>query len=72
MNGSESNGEPYSILQFAGAAFGRRGDGEGDKTCLPWLAAVGVIAHEERLRRYGSTDIASIEKQRASRANPAG
>ena len=48
---------------FSGAAFGGRGKGEGDKTCLPWIAAVSVFAHEEMLARYGATDVRSIEKR---------
>ncbi|MBV9290319.1 MAG: hypothetical protein JO288_21300, partial [Hyphomicrobiales bacterium] len=47
---------------FAGTAFGGRGKGEGNKTCLPWIAAVGAGACEDMLARFGSTDIASIER----------
>jgi hypothetical protein len=45
---------------FAGTAFGGRGKGEGDKTCLPWISAVSVYAHQEMIARYGTTDIAAI------------
>jgi hypothetical protein len=49
---------------FSGTAFGGRGKGEGNKTCLPWIAAVSVAAHQDMLERFGTTDIASIEKNR--------
>ena len=48
---------------FSGTAFGGRGKGEGNKTCLPWIAAVSVAAQQQMLDRYGSTDIALIEKK---------
>ena len=49
---------------FSGAALGGRGKGEGNKTCLPWIAAVSVFAHEAMLARHGATDVALIEGQR--------
>ena len=51
---------------FGGTAFGGRGKGEGNKTCLPWISAVGVYAYQEMMARYGTTDIAAIA-QRAPR-----
>jgi hypothetical protein len=45
---------------FADTAFGSRGKGEGNKTCLPWISAVSVYAHHEMLARFGSTDISEI------------
>jgi hypothetical protein len=48
---------------FSGTAFGGRGKGEGNKTCLPWISAVSVFAHEEMLARYGVTTIALIEQK---------
>jgi hypothetical protein len=47
---------------FADTAFGGRRKGEGNKTCLPWIAAVSVYAHQEMLARYGTTDISAIEE----------
>lgn len=40
---------------FVGTSFGGRGKGEGNKTCLPWISAVSIDAHDELLRRFGST-----------------
>ena len=47
---------------FADTAFGGRRKGEGNKTCLPWIAAVSVYAHQEMLARYGTTNISAIEE----------
>ena len=33
------------------------GKGEGNKTCLPWISAVGIDATDEVLHRYGTTDL---------------
>lgn len=45
---------------FRGTAFGGRGKGEGNKTCLPWIAAVAIQSHYELLERYGTTDVAKL------------
>jgi len=42
---------------FVGTAFGGRGKGEGNKTCLPWISAVALDAHAELLRRFETTDL---------------
>lgn len=42
---------------FVGTGFGGRGKGEGNKTCLPWIAAVAVDATDEVLRRWGTTEL---------------
>jgi hypothetical protein len=42
---------------FAGTGFGGRGKGEGNKTCLPWISAVGIDAYTECLRRFGTVDL---------------
>lgn len=44
---------------FAGTGFGGRGKGEGNKTCLPWISAVGIDAYNECLRRFGTADLAA-------------
>lgn len=45
---------------FADTGFGGRGKGEGNKTCLPWISAVGAHAHEDMIARFGTTDIATL------------
>jgi hypothetical protein len=52
---------------FRDTAFGGRGKGEGNKTCLPWIAAVGVQSHYELIERYGTAEIAAI----AAKSGPA-
>lgn len=42
---------------FAGTGFGGRGKGEGNKTCLPWISAVGIDAYSECMRRFGTVDL---------------
>lgn len=42
---------------FAGTSFGGRGKGEGNKTCLPWISAIGIDATDAVLGRYGTTDL---------------
>ncbi len=42
---------------FAGTGFGGRGKGEGNKTCLPWISAVGIDAYDELIRRFGTADL---------------
>jgi hypothetical protein len=42
---------------FVGTHFGGRGKGEGNKTCLPWISAVGIDAYDEVMRRYGTSDL---------------
>ena len=48
---------------FTETAFGGRGKGEGNKTCLPWIAAVSVHAHQEMLARFGTAEISEIAKR---------
>lgn len=42
---------------FVDTGFGGRGKGEGNKTCLPWISAVGVDATDVVLERYGTTEV---------------
>jgi hypothetical protein len=42
---------------FVGTHFGGRGKGEGNKTCLPWISAVGIDAVDELIRRFGTVDL---------------
>lgn len=44
---------------FTGTGFGGRGKGEGNKTCLPWISAVGIDAYSECMRRFGTVDLAA-------------
>jgi hypothetical protein len=55
---------------FADTAFGHRGKGEGNKTCLPWISAVGAYSFYELVARYGSADIAIIETQARGSSMP--
>jgi hypothetical protein len=48
---------------FTDTGFGGRGKGEGNKTCLPWIAAIAVYAHHELLERFGSDNIDEIRSQ---------
>lgn len=52
---------------FAGTGFGGRGKGEGNKTCLPWISAVGIDAYTESLRRFGTVDYRAAWNSRHSR-----
>jgi hypothetical protein len=47
---------------FDETGFGRRWKGEGNKTCFPWIPAVGMACHWKLLDRYGTTDLASIRR----------
>ncbi|WP_282944219.1 hypothetical protein [Cellulomonas endometrii] len=49
---------------FVDTGFGGRGKGEGNKTCLPWISAVGIDATDEVLRRYGTTDLRARWRER--------
>lgn len=40
--------------------FGNRLKGEGNKTCFPWINAVGVKAYWSLLDRFGTTDFPEI------------
>jgi hypothetical protein len=51
---------------FVGTHFGGRGKGEGNKTCLPWISAVGIDAYDEIVRRYGTSDL-NAHWQRAAK-----
>lgn len=42
---------------FLETGFGGRGKGEGNKTCLPWISAVGIDATDVVMDRWGSTDL---------------
>jgi hypothetical protein len=48
---------------FADTAFGGRGKGEGNKTCLPWISAVSAHAHLEMQARFNTTDINEIRRK---------
>jgi hypothetical protein len=48
---------------FTDTGFGGRGKGEGNKTCLPWIAAIAVYAHHELLERFGTGNIAEIRSR---------
>lgn len=54
---------------FTDTGFGGRGKGEGNKTCLPWIAAISVYAHHELLERFGTANIAEIRSRQSG--NPA-
>ena len=54
---------------FVGTHFGGRGKGEGNKTCLPWISAVGIDAHDELMRLYGTTDLGHYYWQTQSLAS---
>lgn len=49
---------------FVDTGFGGRGKGEGNKTCLPWISAVGIDATDEVLRRFGTTDLRTCWQDR--------
>jgi hypothetical protein len=42
---------------FDDTAFGGRGKGEGNKTCYPWISAVGIWSQQELVARYGTDDV---------------
>lgn len=44
----------------ADKGFGNRLKGEGNKTCFPWINAVGVKAYWSLLDRFGTTDFGEI------------
>jgi hypothetical protein len=50
---------------FTDTGFGGRGKGEGNKTCLPWIAAIAVYAHHELLERFGTDDINEIRTRQS-------
>ncbi len=43
--------------------FGNRLKGEGNKTCFPWINAVGVKAYWALLDRFGTTDFSIIYRR---------
>ena len=47
----------------ADTGFGYRLKGEGNKTCFPWINAVGVKAYWAMLDRFNSVDFDEIEKK---------
>lgn len=47
----------------ADTGFGYRLKGEGNKTCFPWINAVGVKAFWALKDRFGTTDFERIEKE---------
>lgn len=47
----------------ADTGFGNRLKGEGNKTCFPWINAVGVKAYWSLLDRFGTTDFAEIRRK---------
>jgi hypothetical protein len=48
---------------FDDTGFGRRWKGEGNKTCFPWLSAVGMACHWKLLDRFGTTDLGLIRSR---------
>lgn len=46
--------------------FGHRWKGEGNKTCFPWINAVGVKAYWALLDRFGTTDFEQIRNKHFS------
>lgn len=69
MNGLQEEG--YLVSWWAvddpmfasDTGFGNRLKGEGNKTCFPWINAVGVKAYWELVDRFGTTDFDKIFKQ---------
>lgn len=53
---------------FVSTHFGGRGKGEGNKTCLPWISAVGIDAVDELTRRFHTTDLMGFWSRRAPTA----
>lgn len=51
---------------FVDTGFGGRGKGEGNKTCLPWISAVGIDATDVVLERYGTTEVLEAFRVRAA------
>lgn len=47
----------------ADTGFGNRLKGEGNKTCFPWINAVGVKAYWSLLDRFGTTDMGEIREK---------
>lgn len=47
----------------ADTGFGNRLKGEGNKTCFPWINAVGVKAYWSLLDRFGTTDFDEIREK---------
>lgn len=47
----------------ADTGFGYRLKGEGNKTCFPWINAVGVKAYWAMKDRFGSVDFEEIENK---------
>ncbi len=47
----------------ADTGFGNRLKGEGNKTCFPWINAVGVKAYWSLLDRFATTDINEIREK---------
>jgi hypothetical protein len=45
---------------FDETGFGHRWKGEGNKTCFPWIPAVGMACHWKLLDRFGTTDLGTI------------
>lgn len=53
---------------FVNTSFGGRGKGEGNKTCLPWISAVGIDATDLVLERYGTTEVLAAFRDRVAQA----
>jgi hypothetical protein len=47
---------------FDETGFGHRWKGEGNKTCFPWIPAVGMACHWKLLDRWGTTDFSAIRE----------
>ncbi|NEN04757.1 hypothetical protein G3T36_02635 [Diaminobutyricibacter tongyongensis] len=56
---------------FAGTGFGGRGKGEGNKTCLPWISAVGIDAYSECVNRFGTADLIGHFEENTARIKSA-
>ena len=56
------NPDRYKMFA-ADTGFGNRLKGEGNKTCFPWINAVGVKAYWSLLDRFGTTDFAEIRRK---------
>jgi hypothetical protein len=55
---------------FGDTAFGGRGKGEGNKTCLPWIAAVAIDSYQQLRERYGTSEISEIRLRFAGSRHP--
>jgi len=55
---------------FVGTGFGSHGKGEGNKTYLAWISAIGIWGYTETMKRFGTTDLRAYwEKHVATPSN---